>query len=168
MRKIIILGSIAAGVSIASFLAIKTYYPWMSKTRSLNPPISNRFLCNFLLLSNPQREKIEEMDTRFSLKTTRLRVDLGKKRHELARLLLQPKLDRKQIDRKLEEIAALQLSLQKEVINHLFALKGVLAAEQRTKFFTMIAEELCFGEGANGKNHNYPPGVKKKGRFELK
>jgi len=72
----------------------------------------------------------------------KIRAKLARKRAELSELLEETSPDQEKIKVKINEIASLQVQLQRETINHLERIRAVLTPEQRAKFFSLIRKRL--------------------------
>jgi len=138
MRKKIIIMLVAT--FITGFFS-GVFIPDLFKKENL-PTSSSKFLSNYLSLSKAQEKKIESLNKSFYIKVQKIRAQLGQKRAELSELLRETSSDQEKIRDKIDEIASLQVQLQKETINHLERIRAILTPKQQEKFFSLIRKGL--------------------------
>lgn len=150
-RKIFIWGFILSVAINVSVLATVGYYRWSAKEKNgtrLEPEnSSSSFLYRQLSLSNSQVREMESHTCSLHQKIDTLRAVLKEKRSQLVNLLMEKEANTEKIHAQLEEIASIQMGIQKLVIDHLLEEKKILTPEQQAKFLSVIAERL-YSEGA--------------------
>ncbi|RLE12148.1 hypothetical protein DRI96_04980 [Candidatus Aerophobetes bacterium] len=136
MRKKIII--VLVGVFAAGFLS-GLFVPNLFKEKNLP---SSKFLSNYLSLSKAQERKIETLNKSFYAKVGNIRAQLDQKRAELGDLLEKPHSNKRKIRNKINEIAILQMQLQKETVDYLERIRSILTPEQQKKFLSLIRRRL--------------------------
>lgn len=145
-KKLLILVAILLVGSGVSLIAARYQFWRAEKTRRHESGQNScYFLHKHLSLSTSQKSHMETLDKPFRSKVNQLKAELSQKRDELSALLLEPNPAAEIINAKLEEIATLQVELQKVVVAHLLSIKEILTPEQQKRFFAMIIEELSPG-----------------------
>ena len=137
MRKKIVI--VLVGVFAAGFLS-GLFVPNLFKEKNL--PSSSKFLSNYLSLSKAQERKIETLNKSFYAKVGDIRAQLDQKRAELGDLLGKPYSNKRKIRNKINEIAILQVQLQKETVDYLERVRSILTPEQQKKFLSLIRRRL--------------------------
>jgi len=110
-----------------------------------NPTIRER-----LGITPEQAAKIHQQTSEFRKAEIRNRAEASVKRIELHDLLSADKPDRAAIDKKLQEMSAAHLALEKARIDHQLAMRGALTPEQREKLKKMREEFRQHGPGHEG------------------
>ena len=116
------------------------FVPNLFKKGSLSS--SSKFLSNYLSLSKAQERKIETLNKSFYAKVGNIRAQLDQKRAELGDLLEKPHSNKRKIRNKINEIAILQMQLQKETVDYLERIRSILTPEQQKKFLSLIRRRL--------------------------
>lgn len=158
-KKLLILVAIFL-VGFGVFLIAARYQFWRAEKthRHEGGQSSCYFLHKHLSLSESQKARMEALDKPFRSKVNQLKAELRQKRDELSALLLEPNPTAESINAKLDEIATLQVELQKVVVAHLLEIKEILTPEQQKRFFAMIIEELSpGGMNRHGGSRGGPP-----------
>ncbi|MDH5202288.1 MAG: periplasmic heavy metal sensor [Nitrospirota bacterium] len=96
-------------------------------------------------LTIEQREKLGEIRKVFLPKVAQLREELRNKRRVLAGLLFSALIDKMAIAQKMEEVTALQMKLEEEVIDHILEEKMLLNREQQAQFYQIIIDQFRAG-----------------------
>lgn len=107
-----------------------------------NPSIRVR-----LGITPEQAAKIRQQASDFRKAEIRNRAEVGVKRIELRDLLAADKPDRAAIDKKLQEISAARLAVEKAGIDYRLAMRSALTPEQHEKLKKMWEEERQHGPG---------------------
>lgn len=154
MRKklLILVAILLVGFGVSLFAA--KYQFWRAEKTRHHEEGQNScyFLHNYLSLSESQKIRMEALDKPFRSKVNQLKVEIRQKRDELSALLLEPNPTAEIINTKLDEIAMLQVELQKVVVAHLLSIKEILTPEQQKRFFAMIIKELSPGGMSRGEH----------------
>jgi len=106
-----------------------------------------------------QADKIRQQTFDFRKGQIQNRADVQVKRLELGDLLAAENPDRAAIDKKLEQISAVQLAQRKAAVDYHLNTREVLTPEQRQKLQQMRQEFMHRGPG----RHGPPPGPKPQG-----
>lgn len=96
-------------------------------------------------LTEDQKEKLEGIREVFLPKVAQIRKDLRSKRRILADLLFSDAMDKQAITKQMEEITALQIRLEEEVIDHILEEKMLLTPEQQGQFYQIIIDQFRSG-----------------------
>jgi Spy/CpxP family protein refolding chaperone len=97
-----------------------------------------------------QADKIRQQTFDFRKGQIRNRADLQVKRLELGDLLAAENPDRAAIDKKLEEISAVQLAQRKAAVDYRLTMHGALTPEQRQKLQQLKEQFFYRGPGRHG------------------
>ncbi len=142
-------------VGFFSGISLIGLYLYLAKRTNPSPERIRGYLDLIPSLTVGQKEKLEEIRKIFLPKVGQIREDLRSKRRVLADLLFSDVIDRQAIAQKMEEITALQIKLEEEVIDHILEEKMLLTPEQRTQFYQIIIDQFRSGglgvHGVGGK-----------------
>lgn len=142
-------------VGFFSGISLIGLYLFLAKRTNPSPKRIRGYLDLIPSLTVDQKEKLEEIRKIFLPKVGQIREDLRSKRRVLADLLFSDVIDRQAIAQKMEEITALQIKLEEEVIDHILEEKMLLTPEQRTQFYQIIIDQFRSGglgvHGVGGK-----------------
>ncbi len=155
MRKklFILVAILLVGFGVSLF-AVRYQFRHTEKThRHESGQSSCSFLHKHLSLAESQKSRIEVLHKPFRSKVDQLKTEFRQQKDELSDLLLEPNPTAESINAKLDEIAALQVELQKVVVAHLLEIKEILTPEQQKRFFAMIIEELSPGGMSRHSEH---------------
>jgi Spy/CpxP family protein refolding chaperone len=140
MKKKLTIILLIAGFSAGIILGLSIPRLWK---KGIQPrPGPNHFLANYLSLSESQRKKVESLNGAFYPRITEIRAQLAQERAELSDLLGESPPNQEKIEVKINEIASLQVQLEREVINHLVEMQKILTPEQRNKFLSFTKRRL--------------------------
>ncbi|HIE27512.1 TPA: periplasmic heavy metal sensor [Candidatus Poribacteria bacterium] len=144
MRKklLILVAILLMGFGVSLFATRYQFWRAEKTHRHESGQNSCYFLHKHLSLSESQKSNMEALDKPFRSKVNQLKAELRQKRDELSALLLESNPTAENINAKLDEIATLQVELQKVVVAHLLEIKEILTSEQQKRFFAIIIEEL--------------------------
>lgn len=104
-------------------------------------------------LTDTQKKQMEELRTKHLAAVTPLRNQLMEKKAHLQTLLTTATVDNKEIDKTINDIAALETSKLKEAVNHDQQIRAILTPEQRVIFDSKPKPFLHEGKGMKGKKH---------------
>lgn len=93
-------------------------------------------------LSAQQTETLKKLDSTFGKSADQICMKVCQGRFELLRMLGDPKANAKTIDQKVEEIGALQISLEKDVAHHILEVRKELTPEQTEKYLVQLRGKL--------------------------
>ncbi len=127
-----------------SAIAIIGIYLYIAK-RANPPKRIQGYLDLIPSLAVDQKKKLEDIRKVFLPKVGQIREDLRSKRRVLADLLFSDVIDKPAIAQKMEEITALQIKLEEEVIDHILEEKMLLTPEQRRQFYQIIIDQFRGG-----------------------
>ncbi len=97
----------------------------------------------FSLGLNPeQAQSLKRVDSAFRKDTDKLCMRVCKERLELLNLMRDPNVKPEVVYKKIEEIGALQVSIEKEIATHILKVKKDLTAEQSEAYLNTIRREL--------------------------
>ena len=138
MRKLLIFTVLISAVTLAGFWGAKKVCMLMWPG-SLNP---NRIWYSNLGLNPEQAESLKKVDSAFRGETDKVCMWICKERLELLNLMRNPKAKPEEIYKKIEEIGALQVSLEKQIATHILEVKKDLTPEQSEAYLNRIQREL--------------------------
>jgi Spy/CpxP family protein refolding chaperone len=102
-----------------------------------------------LALTKEQMAQLEAQRSALESELRGTRTQLREKRQALMESLRADKPDTLSIDRLVEEIGALQVGLEKQMIRHMMDERRLLTPEQRQKFYLMIRKHFRDREDAS-------------------
>jgi Spy/CpxP family protein refolding chaperone len=137
------IGSFFVGFFSAS--ALIGLYLYIAKRANPSPKRIQGYLDLIPSLTADQKAKLEDIRKVFFPKVAQIREDLRSKRSVLADLLFSDVIDKPAIAEKMEEITALQINLEKEVIDHILEEKMLLTPEQQRLFYQIIIDQFRGG-----------------------
>jgi Spy/CpxP family protein refolding chaperone len=129
------------------------------------PPPPLRALWRELKLDESQRQTLRRQAPEHHRRVRALRQELAQKRQELFDLIREESAPWSAIQVKIQEISALQGSLEEEMARFLLELKKILTPAQRTAFLNLVQTRLgccpggTFGPGGPGGYHRRGPGL---------
>ena len=137
---------------------------------SASPPLPMRALWRELKLDEPQRQTLRRLSPEHHQKVKAFRQELAQKRQELFDLIKVDVTPWTAIQAKIQEISALQGSLEEEMARFMLEFKKNLTPEQHAAFLNLLQTRLgCGPEGAcgpGGRRHGpgMGPGMGHRGR----
>ena len=139
-------------------LAVRLY------ARMRQKPI--RGYLDLITLTEEQKRQVEDIRRDFLPKVAGIRQSLRDNRLKLNDLLFAEAPDKRLIEEKCNEISALQVKLEQEVIDHILQEKNLLSPEQKRRFFEIIRNEFEKGGlGIHGEHRGGNQMNKNKRRF---
>ena len=93
-------------------------------------------------LSPEQERSLKSLEEPFIARANRLCMKVCKEKAVLLELLADKKVDQKTIHLKIEEIGLLQISLEKEIVSHIFLVKTLLNEKQGEIYVRRIQKEF--------------------------
>jgi len=122
-------------VNISAFLTM-VYNKWVTGSAKETGEQAVPLLHNELQLNEAQAEDIENTRLSFENDVATVNSHLTEKQYELFELVKSPNPDYNKIDSVIEEIARLQVSLQKNAVRNLIREKNTLTPVQQQKYFS--------------------------------
>ena len=114
-----------------------------------SPPLPMRALWRELKLDEPQRQALRRLFPEHHQKVKAVRLELAQKRQELFDLIKAESTPWSPIQAKVQEISALQGSLEEEMARFMLEFKKDLNPEQHAAFLNLVQTRLgCGPEGA--------------------
>jgi Spy/CpxP family protein refolding chaperone len=117
---------------------------------SARPPLPLRSLWRELNLDNSQRQTLRALFPEHHRKVSEIRQELAQKRQELFNLIQNDTTAMDAIRPKIQEISALQGSLEEEMVRFMLDFKKNLNPEQHSAFLKLVQTRLCRPGGACG------------------
>jgi Spy/CpxP family protein refolding chaperone len=139
MKKLLVFTVLVAAVTLAGFWGGRKVCMMLMWPGSVNP--SQQWYFN-LGLTAEQAASLKQLELSFRKDTDPLCIRICKERLELLKLMKSDRVDREAIYQKIEEIGALQTSLEKEIATHILEVKKDLTPEQSEVYIGHIREEL--------------------------
>lgn len=96
-------------------------------------------LCNWLQLSDDQRQRVRAADPAFSAEAGRLRSDIQKAKETLATVLEDSASTDEEVVRQVERLIDASNSLERRIAQHLLAIRPLLTAEQSKQLMGVVA-----------------------------
>ena len=106
---------------------------------SLNPNQSWYFN---LGMNAKQAEALKKLDSAFRKDTDNICMRICKERLDLLNMMRDPNVNSDAVYKKIEEIGAVQVSLEKEIATHILKVKKDLSPEQSEAYLNTIRQEL--------------------------
>jgi Spy/CpxP family protein refolding chaperone len=119
--------------------------------RQARPPLPLRSLWRQLDLNNSQRQSMHRRFPAHRRKVHEIRRELAQKRQELYNLIQDNSTPMPAIQDKVQEISALQGSLELEMVRFMLALKKILTPPQQAVFLRVVQTHLCRPGGPCGR-----------------
>lgn len=138
MKKLIVFTVLVSAVTLAGFWGGKKVCMLMWPG-SVNP--SQAWYFN-LGLSPEQAESLKNMDSAFRSHADKFCTRICKERLELLQMLREPQTPTDAVYRKIEEIGAMQVALEKEIATHILTAKETLSPEQSRAYLDRIQHTL--------------------------
>lgn len=107
---------------------------------------THRFEHNYLQLTAEQKEQVDRSHEVLRERIAPLQKSAHTARLELMELVAQPQPDKQAIEAKIAEIARLQESIQREVVEHLLRIKPALSEDQQKRLCETMCTGLCAHE----------------------
>ncbi len=114
------------------------------------PPLPLRTLWRELNLDASQRQALHSMFPEHRRKIDEIRLQLAQKRLELLDLIKDEATPMSAIRAKIQEISALQGSLEEEMIRFMLAVKKNLNPQQQAAFMSKLQTRMCGPDSACG------------------
>ncbi len=118
-------------------------------------------LANRLELEGEERQKFLDIQWNLYQETSHLRLELGETHRNLRHALIQPQVDRAQVDRLLEESSRTYLALEKSLVNNVLATRGLLGPEKEKQYLRLIGQLRIPNPGGFGPNAGFGGGPNK-------
>jgi Spy/CpxP family protein refolding chaperone len=141
--KIMAAAIVLIGAAALSFWAAGLIYP---QSQADEQQWTHRFERNYLQLTPEQKEEVDRSHEVLRGRMAPLQKSAHSARLELMDLVAQPQPNKQAIEAKIAEIARLQESIQREVVDHLLRIKPVLSEEQQQRLGETICTGLCAPE----------------------
>ena len=128
-----------------SMLSTFAYERWLSPGRRHAPPQAGHpfaLLRGELALTKEQMTRLEAHKTAFEDELTDQRAQMREKRRALMESLRADAPDTLAIDKFVEEIGALQVGLEKQMIRHMLDEQSILTPEQRQKLHSIFRKHF--------------------------
>lgn len=139
MKKLIVFTVLVSTVTLIGFWGGRKVCMLMMWPGSLRPTQAWYFN---LGLSPEQAQSLSQLDSTFRKDTDQFCMRICRERLELLNLMRDPKTNPELIYQKIEEIGALQVSLEKEIATHILKVKNDLTPEQSEAYLARIRNEL--------------------------
>lgn|SRR3989338_3821259 len=138
MKKLLIFTVLISAVTLAGFWGARKVCMLMWPG-SLNP---NQMWYSNLGLNPEQAESLKKLDSAFRQDTDKVCMRICKERMELLNLMRDPNTKPEAVYKKIEEIGAMQVGLEKEIATHILKVKQDLTPEQSEAYLNRIRAEL--------------------------
>ena len=138
MKKLIIFTVLISAVTLAGFWGGRKVCMLMWPA-SVNP--SGAWYFN-LGLSPEQAETLKKLESGFRPEADKFCMRICKERMDLLNMMRNPSTKPEDIYKKIEEIGALQVSLEKQIATHILQVKNDLTPEQSEAYLNRIQREL--------------------------
>jgi Spy/CpxP family protein refolding chaperone len=145
----LVIFSLALNLGTIGTFAYLRHQDQAEKAAAAAPPLPLRSLWRQLNLDNSQRQALHSLFPDHRRKVDQIRQELAQKRQELFNLIQGESTPMSAIRAKIQEISALQGSLEEEMVQFMLAFKKTLTPQQQTAFLSKVERHLC-GPGACG------------------
>lgn len=139
MRKLLAFAVLISVVTIAGFWGGRKVCMLMWPG-SVNP--SGAWYFN-LGLNDKQADSLKRLESGFRKDADKFCMRICKERLELLNMMKDPKVKPDLIYKKIEEVGALQVSLEKQIATHILQVKNDLTPEQSEAYLNRIHRELA-------------------------
>jgi len=160
----LVIFSLALNLGTIGTFAYLRYQDQQRQAVGAPPPPPLRALWRDLNLDDSQRQALRRQTPEHHRKVRANRQELAKKRQELFDLIKEEAAPWTAIQAKIQEISALQGSLEEEMARFMLEFKKNLTPAQGTAFLHLVQTRLCcgpggtFGPGEPGRHHRGGPG----------
>ena len=138
MKKLLIFSAVIAGVTLIGFWAGKKTCMMMCQG-----PLKPNPYCHFALDLNPQQaQSLEKMESGFRKDADKICMQICKERWALVQLIGDKAASPDAINKKIEEIGAMQVSLEKEIAAHILEAQKTLTPQQSEAYLDRLKAEL--------------------------
>ena len=138
MRKLLLFTILISAITLFGFWGGRKVCMLMWPG-SVNPSQSWYFN---LGLNPEQAESLKKLDSAFRKDTDKVCMRVCKERLELLNMMRDPKVSPGAVYKKIEQVGALQISLEKEIATHILKVKKDLTPEQSAAYLGKIRQEL--------------------------
>ena len=138
MKKLLLFTAIISLVTLGGFFGGKKVC-MMMWPGSVNPSQAWYFE---LGLNKQQAESLKSLETSFRDRTDKLCMKICGERLKLLNQMKEGHVDREAVYKKIEEIGALQVSLEKEIATHILDVKDDLTPAQSQAYLDRIHEQF--------------------------
>ena len=146
MKKILVLSAVIAGVTLLGFLGGKKACERMCQGTGKSNPY-----CHFSLDINPnQARSLGQLESGFRAEADRICMDICKERWEVLTLIGDKQVTQDQIFKRIEEIGAKQILLEKKVAQHILDAQKLLTPQQSDAYLARLKQELADSIKAGG------------------
>lgn len=146
MKKIFFFSLVIAGVTLLSFWGGKKACERMCQGTSKPNPY-----CHFALDINPQQARsLGQLESGFREEANKICRRICKERLEVLRLISKKEVGRDVIFKRIEEIGALQIALEKKVAEHILEAHKILTPQQGDTYLARLEQELAGSIKASG------------------
>jgi Spy/CpxP family protein refolding chaperone len=160
----LVIFSLALNLGTIGTFAYLRYQDQLRQALSHSPPPPPlRFLWRDLQLDESQRQALRRQAPGHHRRVRGFRQELAQKRQELFDLIKEDSAPWSAIQAKIQEISALQGSLEEEMARFMLELKKNLTPAQRTAFLNLVQTRLgcgrggAFGPRGPGGHHRHGP-----------
>lgn len=135
MKKIILFALLIAVVTTAGFWSARKVCPlcFIPKQNHSYPKLE---------LSGPQEKSVIQAENKFREYADKVCIKICALRLEVIRMMAQPDVNKEALNKKIEEVGQLQISLEKNVAEHVLEMKKHLTPEQSKQYLDSIRREL--------------------------
>lgn len=165
----LVIFSLALNLGTIGTFAYLRYQDQQRQAVSHPPPPPLRSLWRELKLDESQRQALRRQAPGHHRRVRAIRQELAQKRQELFDLIREDAAPWSAIRAKIQQISALQGSLEEEMARFMLELKKTLTPAQRTAFLNLVQTRLgcgpggSFGPGGPGGHHRGGPGLGSRG-----
>lgn len=165
----LVIFSLALNLGTIGTFAYLRYQDQQRQAVSHPPPPPLRSLWRELKLDESQRQALRRQAPGHHRRVRAIRQELAQKRQELFDLIREDAAPWSAIRAKIQQISALQGSLEEEMARFMLELKKNLTPAQRTAFLNLVQTRLgcgpggSFGPGGPGGHHRGGPGLGSRG-----
>jgi Spy/CpxP family protein refolding chaperone len=93
-------------------------------------------------LSGPQQKSVIQAENKFRAYADKVCMKICDLRLEIVQMMAQSNVDKEALNKKIEEVGQLQISLEKSVAEHVLEMKKHLTPEQSERYLDSIRREL--------------------------
>lgn len=151
MKKLLIFTVIVSAVTLGGLWSGKKFCTMMSMPASAR---SGQALYSEMGLDASQTESVRKLETAFRKEMDALCMRICEQRVDLLKEIKNKRISHEAIDKRVEEIGQLQISLEKKVISHILQVDKGLTPSQSAAYLERIYQRQCQLAAQSGYGEN--------------
>ncbi len=149
MKKLLLFTVIVSAVTLGGLWSGKKFCSMMSM-----PGRSSQAMYSEMGLDASQTESVRKLETAFRKEVDALCMRICEERVDLLKEIKNKRISHEAIDKRVEEIGQLQISLEKKVISHILQVDKGLTPSQSAAYLERIYQRQCQMAAQSGYGEN--------------